>query len=209
MNGAVEAINKNIKKILVKMTDTHKDWHEYLPFALCAYCTYVRMSIGVTSYSLVYGMEAILPAEVKILSLKILSHTELSETEWACSQYEQLNMIVEKCMTTMCHKQLYQRCTERAFNKKVRPRVFEEGDLVLKKCNQALPNHRGKFAPTYKGPYVVKKAFSKGALILADMDGHDFKMPTKRRHTVLCTKGPHSAPHFYFYVKKKNVKKVE
>ena len=27
MNGAVEAAKKNIKKILVKMTDTYKDWH--------------------------------------------------------------------------------------------------------------------------------------------------------------------------------------
>ena len=40
-----------------------------------------------------------------------------------------------------------------------------------------MPDHRGKLAP-YKGPYVVKKAFSKGALILADMNGHDFNMPT-------------------------------
>ena len=29
MNGVVEATNKNIKKILVKMIDTYKDWHEY------------------------------------------------------------------------------------------------------------------------------------------------------------------------------------
>ena len=39
-------------------------------------------------------------------------------------------------------------------------------------------DQRGKFAPTYAGPYVVKKAFAGGALILADMDGHDFNMPT-------------------------------
>ena len=42
-------------------------------------------------------------------------------------------MINEKRMKIMCHGQLYQRHIERAFNKKVRPRVFEEGDLVLKK----------------------------------------------------------------------------
>ena len=48
----------------------------------------------------------------------------------------------------------------------------------MKKCNQAMLDHRGNFAPTYKGMYVVKKAFSRGALILADMDGHDFNMPT-------------------------------
>ena len=87
-------------------------------------------------------------------------------------------MIDDKRMTAMCHGQLYQRCIEQAFNKKVRPRVFKEGDLVLKKRNQAMPNHRGKFAPTYEGPYVVKKAFFEGALILADMDGCDFNMPT-------------------------------
>jgi len=40
-----------------------------------------------------------------------------------------------------------------------------------------MPDHRGNFAPTYEGPYVVKKAFFGGALILADMDGHDFNMP--------------------------------
>ena len=87
-------------------------------------------------------------------------------------------MLDEKCMTVMCHGQLYQRCTERAFNKKVRPRVFEEGDLVLKKRIQAMLDHKGKFSPTYEGPYVVKKAFPRGALILADMDGHDFNIPT-------------------------------
>ena len=37
MNGAVEAANKNVKKIVAKMTDTYKDWHEKLPFALHAY----------------------------------------------------------------------------------------------------------------------------------------------------------------------------
>ena len=65
----------------VKMIDTYKDWHEYLPFALCAYCTFVRTSMGVTSYSLVYGMEAVLPVEVEISSLRILSQTKLLKAE--------------------------------------------------------------------------------------------------------------------------------
>ena len=103
MNGAVEVDNKNIKKILVKMTDTYKDWHEFLPFALCAYLTSVYTSMGATPYSLVYGMEVVLPIEVEIPSLKILLQTELSEAKWACSQYKQLIMINQKGMTTMCH----------------------------------------------------------------------------------------------------------
>ena len=87
-------------------------------------------------------------------------------------------MVDEKHMTAMCHGQLYQCCIKRAFNKKVRPRVFEEGDLVLKKCNQAMPDHKGKFAPTNKGAYMVKKAFSGGTLIIVDMDGPDFNTHT-------------------------------
>ncbi|XP_017976419.1 PREDICTED: uncharacterized protein LOC108661935 [Theobroma cacao] len=41
MNGAVEAANKNIKRIIEKMTNVYKDWHEKLPFTLHAYRTTV------------------------------------------------------------------------------------------------------------------------------------------------------------------------
>ena len=38
-NGAVEAANKNVKRILSKMVKTYKDWSEYLPFTLWGYST--------------------------------------------------------------------------------------------------------------------------------------------------------------------------
>ena len=75
MNGAVEAANKNIKKILVKMIDIYKDWHEFLPFTLSAYHISVLTSTSAIPYSLVYSTEANLLAEVEILSLRILSQT--------------------------------------------------------------------------------------------------------------------------------------
>lgn len=49
MNGAVEAANKNLKKIT---TDVYKNWHEKLPFPLHAYRTTVRTSTGATPFSL-------------------------------------------------------------------------------------------------------------------------------------------------------------
>ena len=51
MNGVVEAANKNVKKIITKATETYKDWHEKLPFALHAYRTRVRTSTRTTPYS--------------------------------------------------------------------------------------------------------------------------------------------------------------
>ena len=72
INGAVEAANKNLKKIIEKTTDTYKDWHEKFPFALHAYRTTVQTSTRATQFSLVYGMEVLLPIKVKIPSLTVL-----------------------------------------------------------------------------------------------------------------------------------------
>ncbi|XP_070048850.1 uncharacterized protein [Nicotiana tomentosiformis] len=81
MNGVVEAANKNIKKILRKMVDNYKQWYEKLPFALLGYRTMVRTSTKATPYLLVYGIEAVIPAEVEIISLRIIQEAELSDTK--------------------------------------------------------------------------------------------------------------------------------
>lgn len=92
MNGAVETANKNIKRIIEKMTTKYRDWHEMLPYAFLAYRTSIRTSTGTTPYPLVYGMEAVLPVEVEIPSLRILMEAELEETEWVQTRYDQLNI---------------------------------------------------------------------------------------------------------------------
>ena len=66
MNRAVEAANKNLKKIIRKMIETQRDWHEKLPYALMVSRTTIRTSTGATHYSLMYGMETALPTEVEI-----------------------------------------------------------------------------------------------------------------------------------------------
>jgi len=66
---------------------------------------------------------------------------------------------------------------KRAFDKKVRPREFHEGYLVLKKILPIQKDHRGKWTPNYEGPYVVKKAFLGGALVITKMDGEELHLP--------------------------------
>ncbi|XP_027767960.1 uncharacterized protein K02A2.6-like [Solanum pennellii] len=137
-NGAIEAANKNIKKILRKMVQSSRQWHEKLPFALLGYRTTVRTSVGATPYSLVYGTEAVIPAQIKISSLRIVVEAEIDDDEWIKTRLEQLSLIDEKRLTSVCHGQLYQKRMSRAYNKKVRPRHFEEGQLVLRRI---LPHH--------------------------------------------------------------------
>ena len=86
--------------------------------------------------------------------------TKLEEAEWVKARYDQLNLIEEKRLTAVCHGQLHQKRMKKAFDKKVRPREFHEGDLVVKKIISIQKDHRGKWMPNYECPYVVKKAFS-------------------------------------------------
>ena len=48
---------------------------------------------------------------------------------------------------------------------------------MLKRMFHAVKDNRGKWAPNYKGPFVVKRAFSGGALILTNMDGEELPLP--------------------------------
>ncbi|RVW66336.1 Transposon Ty3-I Gag-Pol polyprotein [Vitis vinifera] len=118
-NGAVEAANKNIKRILRKMVETSRDWSEKLPFALWAYRTSFRTSTGATPYSLVYGMEAVLPVETEMGSLRVALEQQISETEWAQARFDQLNLLDERRLRAADHVQAYQRKMARAFKKRV------------------------------------------------------------------------------------------
>ncbi|RDX91778.1 Gypsy retrotransposon integrase-like protein 1, partial [Mucuna pruriens] len=177
MNEAVEAANKNIKKIVQTVVVTYKDWQEMLPHALHGYRTSVRTSTGATPYSLVYGTKVVLPVEVEIPSLRVLAEVELEEAEWIQQRLDQLNMIDVKRLNALCHGQLYQKRIKKAFDKKVRPHIFKEGDMVLKKILPNTKDQRGKWVPKYEGSYIVKHAFSGGALILTDAEGHELKYP--------------------------------
>ena len=136
MNGTVEEAKKNVKKIIAKATETYKDWHEKLPFTLYAYRNGVQTSTEATPYSLVYGMEAVLPVEVEIPFLRVLREVELEEAEWVQARYKQLNLIEEKRMKTSFHGQLYQKRMMKAYDKKIRPKQFQEGELMLKRILQ-------------------------------------------------------------------------
>nr|XP_033509579.1 uncharacterized protein LOC117274413 [Nicotiana tomentosiformis] len=122
MNGVVEVANKNIKRILRKIVDNQMQWHEKLSFALLVYRTTLRTSTRATPYMLVYVTEVLIPAEVKIPSLRVIQEAKLDDAKWILVRHEQLMLINEKRMDVVCHGQLYQNRTASAFNKRVKPR---------------------------------------------------------------------------------------
>ena len=104
-----------------------------LPFTIHGYRTLVCTSTGATPFSLVYGIEVVLPIEVQTPSLRIMKYAYLKEDEWVQTRFDQLNLIDEERLTGICHGQMYQKCMIKAFNNKVRHQVYQVGDLVIKR----------------------------------------------------------------------------
>ena len=79
-----------------------------------------------------YGMEAILPIEMGVRSLRTVLESEIPKANWLQSIYDQLCVLDEKRLKALYHIQGYQRRLRKAFNKKVRTIDLKLGDLVLK-----------------------------------------------------------------------------
>ncbi|XP_070040835.1 uncharacterized protein [Nicotiana tomentosiformis] len=124
----------------------------------------MRKSTGTMPYMLIYGTEAVVPIEVEISSLRVIQETKLDDAEWIRVNQEQLMLIDEKRMDAVCHGWIYQKRMASAFNKRVRPRQLTSGQLHQEEA-------KGKFAPRWKGSYVVHRALSGRALIIVERDG--------------------------------------
>ncbi|WKA01343.1 hypothetical protein VitviT2T_019627 [Vitis vinifera] len=64
-------------------------------------------STGATPYSLVYCMEAVLPVEIEMGSLRVALEQHISEIEWAKARFDQLNLLYEKRLRATDHVQAY------------------------------------------------------------------------------------------------------
>ncbi|KAG9447255.1 hypothetical protein H6P81_013383 [Aristolochia fimbriata] len=175
-NGLAEAFNKTLCKILKKTIGANKrSWDEKLGEALWAYRTSFRTPTQSTPYSLVYGTEAVLPLEVQLPSLRIAMREGLTTEECAQLRLAELESLDEQRLEAQQRLECYQSRMTRAFNKKVRLRSFQKGDLVLAVRRPMLFTSKtgGKFAPKWEGPYVVQEAYTNGAYKLVTANGSE------------------------------------
>jgi len=73
-NGQAKAMNKTIVNGLKKRQERAKgNWAEELPSMLWAYRTTLRRSVGETPFSMTYRVEAVIPVEINMSSMKVSS----------------------------------------------------------------------------------------------------------------------------------------
>ena len=105
-------------------------------------------------------MEAVLPIEMGVRSLRTILESEIPKANWLQSRYDHLCMLDEKRHKTLYHIQSYQRRLRKTFDKKVRTRDLKLGDLVLKEIQASVQDANGKFKKNWASPYIIKQIYS-------------------------------------------------
>ncbi|KAL0361980.1 UNVERIFIED_CONTAM: hypothetical protein Sradi_3882500 [Sesamum radiatum] len=172
-NGQVEVTNcilvQGIKRRLERVGGS---WAEELTSVLWAYRTTPRGPTGESQFSLVYGTEAIIPAELGILSHRVMNFfEECNETLLR----ENLDLVEEFRKKAFLRMQRYKNIMINSYNKRVKSRGFQVGDLVLQRADALKPI--GKLDPTWEGPYKITGIIGKGAYVLEDPKGRPLPGP--------------------------------
>ncbi|XP_075103759.1 uncharacterized protein LOC142178327 [Nicotiana tabacum] len=150
-------------------------WPEELPGVLWAYRTTVKSSIEETLFSLVCGVEALIPVEVGEPTLRYSQTNEESNSKVMLINLEML----EGCRDlTHVRMTAQKQRMERYYNQRTNLRLFKVGDLVLRKVTQNTRElNAGKLASTWEGPYRVSAITGKGSYELENQNGD--KLPSQ------------------------------
>ena len=124
--------------------------------------------MGETPFSLAYGSEAVISLEIGLPTLRT---SEWEPTRNDLAQSQALDLLEERREQAIIKLDSYQQQLKKGYNKNVRPRSFQQGDLVLRKVlgNTKNPTD-GKLGPNWEGPYRVRFVTGVGAYHLEGLN---------------------------------------
>lgn len=147
-NDLAEDFNKTIGKLQKKFVSQNQcNWDDRLNDCLWAYQTIVRTQKKTTPFFLVYDCEAVLPLEIQIPSLRVTLTTKKMDNEKLKLRLEEHVKLSVKHFNAQQKIKLYRARISAAYNKKVKVRTYEKGDLVMVVRWPMIMTHKtkGKF----------------------------------------------------------------
>ena len=118
---------------------------------------------GLYAIFLVYGAEAVLPTDIQYDSPRVTLYTETEAKE---ARENDVDLLEEARELALSRSAIYQQNLRRYHSRKVKPRSFREGDLVLRLVQSTAGMH--KLSPPWEGPFIVSKALHNDAYYLID-----------------------------------------
>ncbi|GKA23904.1 hypothetical protein Tco_0709937 [Tanacetum coccineum] len=128
----------------------------------------IKSSNGDTPFSLTYGTEAVIPAEISMSTLRtaeidIVQNDEALEIN--------LDLLEERREHVAICKARSKAKMEKYYNSKVLNTSFKPRDLVYRNNDANHTKDSRKLSPKWEGPYEATKALVNGAYKLRDRSG--------------------------------------
>ena len=170
-NGQVEHANAEmLRGLKTKTFDRLKagctGWIDQIPSVLWSLRTTPSRATGETPFSLVYGVEAVLPTELKYGSPRVRAYDKDSQHT---QRIDNVNFLEEVRCRAAVRSARYQQGLRRYHSRRVRPRELQAGDLVLR-WKQDLSG-TNKLSSRWGGPFRVVSISRPGAVRLETEDG--------------------------------------
>jgi hypothetical protein len=154
-NGQAEASNQSLIKLIKRKIDEHpRRWHEVLSEALWAYRISCHGATRTSPYHLVYGQDAVLPWEITADSRRIEFQNDLTTEEYVALMNDNVENLTELRLRSFEKIKENKAKVACAYNKKVKTKEFQVGDLVWKAVLPLATKDvaHGKWSPNWHGP---------------------------------------------------------
>jgi hypothetical protein len=132
----------------------------------------------------VYGQEAVLPWEIMAGLRRIEFQNDLIVEEYVALMNDNIEDLTELRLWSLEKIKENKVKVACAYNKKVKPKEFQIGDLV---SEAVLPlgtkdTAYGKWSPNWHGPYRVDQVLPGNAYMLEELDGVKFPVAVNCQH---------------------------
>nr|GEZ51717.1 reverse transcriptase domain-containing protein [Tanacetum cinerariifolium] len=165
----VERANRSLREgIKARLGEGNKNWVEELPHVLWAHRTMIKSSHGDTPFSLKYGTEAVIHAEIEMPTYRtaavdlVNNHEELRLNLDLLEERRELAAVSEAKSKSKMMKY---------YNARVRGVAFKLGDFVYRSNDASHAVAGGKLGPKWEGPYEVTDVLGNGAYKLRSTEG--------------------------------------
>jgi hypothetical protein len=122
--------------------------------------SYIRHgATKVTPFELVYGQEVVLPVEVNLDAYRLAMQNDLTAVGYYDLMMDNIDEVSDNQLQALKEIEKDKLRVTRAYNKKVRVKSFQVGELVWKTILSlgTKSNKFGKWSPSWEGPYRIVK----------------------------------------------------
>ena len=154
-NGLVERFNRTLEMMLsMFVSDTQRDWDQYIPALMLAYRSTQQETTGVSPYKMMFGREATLPIDLIMGRPPNQEGVTLDSSEYVYHLRDRLEDIFEMARH---HLKTGAQRQKRLYDRNTSGKAYQEGELVWVAVTRKKIGISPKLQRRWQGPYKVTR----------------------------------------------------